>query len=137
MLVLGEEAQENGLKASLLERLQSHYKMIGDKTVTLQASLQTNFRCHEHILSFASDLFYGSHVRTSHICKRIQPHPDFPYPLVFVCSSKKEISNYESSVNEEEAVLLFNKLVELSTCLPDGCKSNVCVLSSSRGQVGM
>jgi len=137
LLVLGEEAQENGLKSSLLERLQSHYKKIGDKTATLQASLQTNFRCHKHILSFASELFYGSHVKTSRICKRIQPHPDFPYPLVFVCSSKDKISNYESSVNEEEAYLLLNKLVELSTCLQDSCGGTICVLSSSRGQVHM
>ena len=109
--------------------------MIGDKAATLQASLQTNFRCHEHILTFASELFYGSHVRTSQKCKRIQPHPLFPYPLVFVCTSKEVISNYESSVNEEEASLLLSKLIELSSGFQDDCTSSVCVLSSSRGQV--
>ena len=137
LLVLGEEAQENGLKGSLLERLQSHYKMAGDKAAVLKATLQTNFRCHECIVSFASRLFYGSSVRTSQKCKRIQPHPDFPYPLVFVCSSREEISSYESSVNEVEASLLLKKFMELSTCLQSATRSNICVLSSSRGQVGM
>ena len=56
---------------------------------------------------------------------------------MFVCSSKDKISNYESSVNEEEAYLLLNNLVELSTCLQDSCEGTICVLSSSRGQVGM
>ena len=126
--MLGKEARENGLKVSLLERLQHYYEKIGDRTNILQATLRTCFRCQEHILKFASKLFYDSHVNVN------QPHPEFPYPLVFVCTSDREIWNSDASVNQEEANLLMKHLMDDSK--RDKIR-NVCVLSSSRGQVCM
>ena len=130
--MLGEEARHYGLKESLLERLQRHYKTFGDKASILQATLQTNFRCQEDILRFASELFYNSSVKVSRISKSIQPHPEFPYPLVFVCTSDKELRNYENTVNEKEADLLMNLLMDH---IRQNKTKNVCVMSSSRGQV--
>ena len=130
--MLGEEARQYGFKASLLERLQRHYKRIGDKASILQATLKTNFRCQEDILRFASDLFYDSSVKVSRTCSSIQPHPEFPYPLVFVCTSDKELRTYENTVNQKEADLLMNLLVDHSR---HNRTRNVCVMSSSRGQV--
>ena len=66
------------------------------------------------------------------MCKKIKPHKEFPFPLVFVCSSKQEINNFESNVNEDEAKLLMSKLVELAEHAEE-----ICVMSSSRGQVSM
>ena len=51
---------------------------------------------------------------------------------MFVCSSKQKINNFESNVNEDEAKLLMSKLVELAEHAEE-----ICVMSSSRGQVSM
>ena len=131
--MLGEDAREYGLKVSLLERLLSLYEKIGDKATIFLANLHTNFRCHVDILSFASKLFYASNVKPSIECKKIKSHKEFPFPLVFVCSSKEEINNFESNVNEHEANLLMSKLKELAKY----AKEEICVISSSRGQVSM
>lgn len=132
LLVLGKEAREYGLKTSLLERLKARYKDIGAKTNILQANLMKNFRCHELILKFASQMFYKSIVIPSHITSSIQSHPDFPFPLVFVCTSDEEIRNYDQTVNKGEADILMNMLGQH---LQQNKKNNICVMSSSRGQV--
>ena len=132
MLVLGEEAQVYGLKASLLERLQDRYEKFGDRTNVFKATLQKNFRCQKDILKFASDLFYNSSVKVSHTCLKICPHPDFSYPLVFVCTSIKELRHYEQNVNQDEAALLMDTLMKN---LKQKETRSVCVMSSSRRQV--
>ena len=140
LLVLGDAARENGLKLSLLERLQNHYKKIGDQATILQATLQTNYRCHMDILKFVSQIFYNSSVKESPKTKKIKSHPDFPFPLVFICSSKEEIKNYEFNMNLKEAQLLLSTLEEVLTRWQEADKnidvwSSSCMLSSSRGQV--
>ena len=131
--MLGEEARENGLKVSLLERLQHCYR---EKIYTKfsQATLQTGFRCQKDILSLASELFYSSSVKVSDTCLSINPHQEFPYPLLFVCSSDKNIRNSDESVNQNEADLLMKIL---RSDFEQNKINNVCVMSSSRGQVRM
>ena len=131
LLVLGEEAQVYGLKASLLERLQDHYEKFGDRAKVFKATLQKNFRCQQDILKFSSDLFYNSSVKVSHTCLKRCPHPVFSYPLVFVCTSAKELRHYEQNVNQDEAALLMDML----TNGKQNKTRSVCVMSSSRGQV--
>ena len=142
LLVLGDIARKHGLKSSLLERLQNHYKKIGEQATILQATLQTNHRCHVDILEFASQLFYNSSVRESPKSKKIKSHPDFPYSLVFICSSEKEIRNYEHNVNTDEAQLLLSTLHKILTRWQEADKNadvqnGICIVSSSRGQVSI
>ena len=132
MLVLGEEARENGLKVSLLERLKALYQSIGDKANSHQASLMSNFRCHKLILEFASQMFYKSTVKPSHVTSHIQSPHGFPFPLVFVCTSVKDIDNYDQSVNDREAMNLMDMLQQH---LNENRGRQVCVMSSSRAQV--
>lgn len=131
LLVLGEEPRRYGLKASLLERLKAHYRSIG-KADMLQANLMKNFRCHLQILKFASEMFYKSLVRPSHVTSSTQSHPNFPFPLVFVCTNKELTDHYDKAVNRDEASILMGVLRQN---LMEQMK--VCVMSSSRGQVCM
>ena len=132
MLVLGEEARENGLKVSLLERLKALYRSIGDKTNFQQANLMNNFRCHKLILEFASKMFYKSTVKPSPVTSHIQSPHGFSFPLVFVCTSVKEIDNYDQSVNDEEAMNLMDMLQQH---IRENRGHQICVMSSSRAQV--
>lgn len=132
LLVLGEVPREYGLKASLLERLKAHYRQIG-KGNRLQAFLMKNFRCHQHILRFASEMFYKSLVTPSQVTLSGQSHPNYPFPLVFVCTSKEVVNQYDKAVNRDEAGILMSMLgkdLEIKQK-----EVNVCVMSSSRGQV--
>ena len=132
MLVLGEEARENGLKVSLLERLKALYQSIGAKANSHQANLMKNFRCHKLILEFASKMFYRSTVKPSHVTLHIQSPHGFPFPLVFVCTSVNKIDNYDQSVNEQEAVNLMDMLRQHHR---ENRGRQICVMSSSRAQV--
>lgn len=135
LLVLGKEAREHGLKTSLLERLKFCYDNIGEKTRYLQANLMENYRCHKHLLKFASDMFYQSCVKPSAITSNIKVPHGFSYPLVFVCTSMKQIGNYDDSINDTEAAILMNMLS--NNIATSDRAATVCVLTSSRGQVRM
>ena len=132
LLVLGEEARNYGLKASLLERLKFCYIAIGEKTQYLQTNLMENYRCHEHILKFASEMFYLSSVKHSAVTSNIKIPYGFPYPLVFICTSIKEVKNYSDCTNEAEADILMNML---SGHIKMGGVKRISVMSSSRAQV--
>lgn len=132
-MVLGEEARKYGLKVSLLERLHTHYKAIGEMSKYLQADLTENYRCHPLILKFASEMFYKSTIKPSIITSRIPNFHGFKYPLVFVCTDIEEIESYEKSVNEKEANILMDMLDHHHREEMYMCK--VCIMSSSRNQV--
>ena len=84
LLVLGEEAQDNGLNKSLLERLQNLYKKTPQLSSHCCASLLTNYRCHKEIVQFSSSLFYEQSQQCQ-VPDRVA-HPAAPFPLLFVCS---------------------------------------------------
>ena len=105
MLVLGEEARDSGFKISLLERLQKEYNEIGGRTNEYSLTLSTNYRCHNHILAIPHQLFYNG--LKSKAYKAI-PHPQAPYPLLFICSNLT--SNVLSSVSDQEAQLLLEQV---------------------------
>lgn len=92
-----------------------------------------NYRCHKHLLKFASDMFYKSYVEPSAITSNIKIPHGFSYPLVFVCTSMKQIGNYDYSINDTEADILMNMLSNNVT--KRDVAARVCVMSSSRGQV--
>ena len=96
-----------------------------------QANLMKNFRCHQQILKFASEMFYKSLVTPSHVTSSCWSHPGFSFPLVFVCTSKEIVDHYDKAVNRDEASIVMGMLGKNLEIEP----KNVCVMSSSRGQV--
>ena len=141
MLVLGDEAQENGLAVSLLERLQKRYEMMGEVAKPYCATLVTNYRCHEKIVQLAEKLFY----KTSLKCN-VSSNPtdlDAPFPLCFICSSVDEkMKHVRSAKNEEEAKIALWEAANLAEKWPvDGWGpkdlSEICFMSSVQSQVSL
>lgn len=110
--ILSAGARKNGLGESVLERLFSHYKATdyASMTKTHTSSLLTNYRCHPSILMLASSLFYECTLLSQN--KR-EAHPKAPYPLVFLCTSVRQVEFSNCSPeNEEEAKVLIAKMIE-------------------------
>ena len=137
MLVLGEEAQKNGLAVSLLERLHTLYRRLGKAAGHHCATLVTNFRCHGGILELAG-MFYNPALRC--IVPQSSAHPAAPYPLVFCCSSiDDKVQSIDSTVNEHEAEITLKLVAEFAKQWPDSWGrvdlSKICVMSPTRSQV--
>lgn len=110
--MLGNEARENGLKKSLLERLYSIYDTpdLLEVSQDHSATLLTNFRCHHALLSLPSYLFYGSALVTVAEATNAL-HPDALYPIHFVCSDlNEEIVEVSESQNETEVLVVLSEL---------------------------
>ena len=141
MLVLGDEAQENGLAVSLLERLQKRYEMMGVVAKPYCATLVTNYRCHEKIVELAEKLFY----KTSLMCSvnSNSTHPDAPFPLCFICSSVDDRMKYvRNAKNYKEAEIALLEAANLAETWPvDGWGpknlSEACFMSTARSQVSL
>ena len=139
MLVLGDEAQENGLAVSLLERLQKQYSAMGATARQYCASLITNYRCHKDILKLVEGLFYESPFK----CKvpRTSTHPHARFPLRFICSSiDDQVEFIKSATNEMEARIALEEAARFAQDWPEhgwGKQdlSQVCFMSSARSQV--
>ena len=108
--MLGDEARKNGLKYSLLERLQCVYEKLSHVSSDHCVTLITNYRCHQEILALPAKLFYPDCALE---CKvpATATHPSARYPLLFVCSSLDEEAQSTNSVkNENEARILLKQV---------------------------
>ena len=140
LLVLGDIPQVHGLSKSLLERLLDHYKELNCTAINqLSVPLRRNYRCTKEILELPSKLFYQSKLIPT--ARGVFPHPNAPYPLIFVCSSiQKVTSHIERDTSDFEAQLLISKLVEFLHEWPHRewkrrRLEDVCVMAISRRQV--
>ena len=144
MLVLGDEARKHGLATSLLERLLYTYKEstmppnFANKMISL---LKCCHRCHEDILGLSARLFYKANLTIPENEPSL-PHPKFPHPLLFVCSSINEDAKAKSTNNEDEAkiVLEYAELVAAnwSKRLWGGqYHLDMCAMSPTRSQVSI
>ena len=140
LLVLGKEAQANGLGVSLLERLHRSYKKLRCQASSCYVgSLENNHRCHRDIVSLFSELFYDSTLRS--VISDEVSHPEARYPLLFVCSSLEDSSRaVDACTNEQEARLVLEQVQRFMECWPEqrwGRKklSEVCVMMANRKQV--
>ena len=138
MLVLGNEAQQNGLGISLLERLHKHYETLGEVSQQHSIPLLTNYRCHSGILTLPSSLFYGSTLQ----CRvpEESAHPDAQYPLVFVCSSlDASVKCIRNDKDEAEARLLLQQVSKFIKNWPRAWgnmeRSQICIMTPSANQV--
>jgi superfamily I DNA and/or RNA helicase len=142
MLVLGSKARDNGLDKSLLERLLLHYQgMPGGIASNHHVTLVTNYRCHPDILELSGNLFYETPLKPPDDKAPPELHPEYSTSFVFVCSSYSEkVGETNRNTNEEEAIVILEKLRELSENWPyrewgDRDLFKACIMSPSRSQV--
>ena len=143
LLVLGEEAQDNGLNKSLLERLQNLYKKTPHMSSHCCASLLTNYRCHKEIVQFSSSLFYEESLQ----CQVPDgvAHPAAPFPLLFVCSSVDEsVQLISDDKNENEARIVLEQVSKFvrdwPVYIPEWGKKDlnkICIVTNTRSQVSI
>lgn len=137
LLVLGEEAQSNGLGTSLLERLHKIYDKVRFPVKKFHSvHLLTNHRCHSGILMLPSSLYYHSTL----MCRVPDSiaHHLAPFPLTFVCSDIKKDIRRTSGINENEADVLVREVQKYFTSWPknwDRSDKRICIMSPSADQV--
>ena len=139
MLVLGDEAQENGLAVSLFERLHTLYGKLGKVAGDHCATLVTNYRCHHGILKLAKTLFYDLPLE----CKVPDSvvHPAAPYPLLFYCSSiDDKFHSIDNTINKQEAEITLKLVAEFAKQWLNASwgpldLSQMCFMSPTRSQV--
>lgn len=126
--MLGNEARENGLKYSLLERLRTLYEKCGDLALEHMVTLNTNYRCDSEVVKIPNELFYESKIKTC-------AHAPYSEPMKFVCSSLSAEVDHKL-----EAQVLLEQVKEFAMSKwplgwsPEEQKS-VCLATASRTQV--
>jgi len=136
LLVLGEEARENGLKYSIQERLENLYmsKDLAEIATSHIFHLNVNYRCHVEIMKILNNLFYKKEIISKPM--NANSHPMAPYPLLFVCSS---LDTQMEPWKEAKILLdvLQKSVIENWPEKEWGVKnlSNVSVIAASRTQV--
>ena len=131
--MLGKEARENGLKYSLLERLQILYKKCGDQALDHMVSLNTNYRCHPDIVNIPNQLFYKNEIKPCPL--NAHQHPAATFPLIFICSSINSTTD-----DELEAQLILQQVEKFAVhSWPSNWGerdlTKVCLVTASRTQV--
>lgn len=148
--VYSPQARRLGLQKSLAERLfdlygkdkQEAIDQPKDKQEALEQSnvlfLTENYRCHEDILKFPSDNFYGEKLVPRG--QKSQPaHPKYG-PLLFFSARGKEQKEHDNSyINLSEVYEVVKRVKEVASNWPrvwgPEKRSDIAVLSSYRYQV--
>lgn len=137
-MVFGQEAQQNGLNISLLERLSNIYDKL-DSAQLQCVQLNANYRAHREIMNLASKLSYDCSL--SSIVPDSIAHPDAPYPLLFVCSSLDDTTTQvKRDTDENEARVLLNQVLRFIVKWPTAQwgpenPSSVCIITPTKHQV--
>ena len=134
-MVLGDEAQKNGLAVSLLERLHGLYEKLREAARNHCVTLVTNYRCHPGILELAEKLFYKLPLNCN---ISSSSHPDAPYPLLFFCSSIDD--KVQTTMNRQEAEIALKLIAQFAKRWPSERwgrmdLSQMCFMSPTRSQV--
>ncbi|XP_046398120.1 probable helicase with zinc finger domain isoform X2 [Ischnura elegans] len=100
-------AKERNLHVSLLERLYDHYP----PTFPCKILLCENYRAHEAIIQFTSELFYEQKL----ISSGKQPRHDRFYPLTFFTTSGEDVQDTNSTAfyNNSEVYEVVERVSEL------------------------
>uniref|UniRef100_A0A1B6CI26 C3H1-type domain-containing protein n=1 Tax=Clastoptera arizonana TaxID=38151 RepID=A0A1B6CI26_9HEMI len=106
-------AKERHLHVSLLERLYDHYP----STFPCKILLCENYRAHEAIIQFTSELFYDQKL----ISSGKQPRHDKFYPLTFFTTRGEDIQDHNSTAfyNNSEVYELVERVIELKKKWPN------------------
>ncbi|XP_019857948.1 PREDICTED: uncharacterized protein LOC109586221 isoform X1 [Amphimedon queenslandica] len=134
-LVLGEEAQNDGLDVSLLTRLTGHYKGMGPTAATYMTTLSINYRAHEDLLSLP-ELFYGKLHASEN--KPVWHHQG-PSGYKFVCSDSRlvhdSVAANEQQQSVEACIVLEQALLYLKETEKERKPPQICIISSTRKQL--
>lgn len=100
-------AKERNLHISLLERLYEHYPA----NFPCKILLCENYRAHEAIISFTSELFYDQKL----IASGKQPRHDKFYPLTFFTTRGEDVQDQNSTAfyNNSEVYEVVERICEL------------------------
>ncbi|XP_078348623.1 3'-5' exoribonuclease HELZ2-like isoform X2 [Oculina patagonica] len=141
--VYSPQAISLGLQTSLAERLFDVYEKqkavasnFNSREDTNVLFLTENYRCHQDILQFSSDNFYGEKL----VARGHQPaHPKYG-PLLFFSARGKEKKEHDNSyINLSEVYEVVKRVEEIANSWPSiwGPKklSDIAVLASYRYQV--
>ena len=102
------QAHENGLAISLLERLENHYKTIGDPALPYFTVVVDNYRSNESITHFLSTVFYDQKINTK---STVDIHPKALFPFIFYCSDiDRAVRAPQEAAFEAEADAIVNQL---------------------------
>uniref|UniRef100_A0A1X7TK55 Protein kinase domain-containing protein n=3 Tax=Amphimedon queenslandica TaxID=400682 RepID=A0A1X7TK55_AMPQE len=99
-LVLGEEAQSDGLDVSLVTRLTDRYKGMGPTAATYVTTLSSNYCAHKDLLSLP-ELFYGKLHASEN--KPVWHHKG-PSGYRFVCSNSRLVPECVAANEEQQLV---------------------------------
>lgn len=105
-------AKERNLHVSLLERLYDHYP----STFPCKILLCENYRAHEAIIHFTSELFYDQKL----ISSGKQPRHDKFYPLTFFTTRGEDVQDQNSTAfyNNSEVYEVVERVCELKKKWP-------------------
>ena len=122
---MGDVPQAHGLAKSLFTRLLELYNQHGLPV----AVLNTNYRCHESIVTLAKSLFYTNDLNA---CAKPPPIPGVKQPLWFVCSSLEKKPPVEKETDPGEVKALTDQLKHF---FPNPSQlEDVCIMASNRRQ---
>ena len=142
MIVLGDIARDNGLKISLLERLERRYDEIGGECYLIH--LDVNYRCHPMLTKFLSDVVYKYPIEpavTDNSTKKGHFADVDACPCFFYCChvNSDVPSNVDAMEVEAKAVISWLEYLEseAKNIKEEGKKSedDICVVSSFKKQV--
>lgn len=105
-------AKERNLHVSLLERLYDHYP----STFPCKILLCENYRAHEAIIHFTSELFYDQKL----ISSGKQPRHEKFYPLTFFTTRGEDVQDHNSTAfyNNSEVYEVVERVCELKKKWP-------------------
>ncbi|KAG8184133.1 hypothetical protein JTE90_008914 [Oedothorax gibbosus] len=106
-------AKQRNLHTSLLERLYDLYpEDFGCKVLLCE-----NYRSHEAIVQYTSELFYDNHLKAS----GMQPRHKKYYPLTFFTARGEDVQDCNSTAfhNNAEVYEIVERVIELKTNWPD------------------
>ena len=124
--MLGNIPQHYGLGKSLFTRILEFY----NKHNLPVAVLNSNYRCHEAIVSLARSLFYSHHLKS---CAEPCSIRGVSHPIWFVCSSLDKQPQTRLDADPNEAKVLIDQLKAFFKDL--SLLDDVCILANNRNQV--
>ncbi|XP_014248250.1 probable helicase with zinc finger domain isoform X2 [Cimex lectularius] len=110
--LFSEFAKERNLHISVLERLYDHYPA----SFPCKILLCENYRAHEAIIQFTSELFYEQKLVSS----GKQPRHDYFYPLTFFTTRGEDVQDHNSTAfyNNAEVYEVVERVCELKKRWP-------------------
>ncbi|XP_019848953.1 PREDICTED: uncharacterized protein LOC109580354 isoform X2 [Amphimedon queenslandica] len=134
VVVLGDIARENGLKMSLLERLERQYDEIGGTLPLIH--LDVNYRCHPMLTQFLAEVVYKYPIKSAANCSTRTACPC----LFHCCHINSDVpSNAIAMEIEAKAVISWLEKLESEAKIPKDkiFEDNICVVSSFRKQLNI